>query len=105
MSNTARNYTIRLSAAGHRQLEQDLKSLGASGERSLRRIQGAARPASTGMRETDRAAREPRVDALAVEDVGADVRAEHRIGFGHDCKTDRTGLIGVPPALRRRWAR
>jgi|GEM_PF-3356487 len=60
MSNTARNYTIRLSAAGHRQLEQDLKSLGASGERSLRRIQGAARPASTGMRETDRAARELR---------------------------------------------
>lgn len=60
MSTTARNYTIRLSAAGHRQLEQDLKSLGASGERSLRRIQGAARPASAGMRETDRAARELR---------------------------------------------
>ncbi|WP_417741506.1 phage tail tape measure protein [Salipiger sp.] len=66
MSNTARNYTIRLSAAGHRQLEQDLKSLGASGERSLRRIQGAARPASTGMRETDRAARELRGSLRAI---------------------------------------
>ncbi|APZ53748.1 phage tail tape measure protein [Salipiger abyssi] len=58
MSRTERQYTIRLSAAGQRQLEADLKSLGASGQRSLRLIQNAARPASAGMRETDVAARQ-----------------------------------------------
>lgn len=69
MSSTARNYTIRLSASGQRQLEADLKALGASGERSLRRIQAAARPASTGMRATDRAARELRgsIGAISAE--------------------------------------
>lgn len=58
MSNATRNYTIRLSASGKQQLEADLRALGASGEKSLRRIQTATRPANTGLRETDRAARE-----------------------------------------------
>ena len=58
MSNATRNYTIRLSASGKQQLEADLRALGASGEKSLRRIQTATKPANTGLRETDRAARE-----------------------------------------------
>ena len=58
MSTTTRQYTIRLSAAGKQQMEADLRALGASGEKSLRRIQMATKPASTGLRETDRAARE-----------------------------------------------
>ncbi|WP_146592201.1 phage tail tape measure protein [Puniceibacterium confluentis] len=58
MSSTTRNYTIRLSASGKAQLEADLRALGASGERSLRRIQQAGKPASAGLRETDLAARQ-----------------------------------------------
>ena len=58
MSTTTRQYTVRLAAAGNQQMEADLRALGASGEKSLRRIQMATKPASTGLRETDRAARE-----------------------------------------------
>ncbi|NDW30638.1 phage tail tape measure protein, partial [Salipiger sp. PrR007] len=58
MSRTERQYSIRFSAAGKQQLEADLRALGASGERSLRLIQGAARPAGAGLRETDLAARQ-----------------------------------------------
>jgi TP901 family phage tail tape measure protein len=57
MSNQKRQYTIRLSAEGKRQLEADLKALGLSGEKSLQRIHKAAMPASSGLRETDKAAR------------------------------------------------
>ncbi len=58
MSRTERQYSIRFSAAGKQQLEADLRSLGASGERSLRLIHNAARPAGAGLRETDLAARQ-----------------------------------------------
>lgn len=58
MSRTERQYSIRFSAAGKQQLEADLRALGTSGERSLRLIQGAARPAGAGLRETDLAARQ-----------------------------------------------
>ncbi|EPX82103.1 phage tail tape measure protein [Salipiger mucosus] len=58
MSRATRQYSIRLSAEGKQQLEADLRSLGQSGQRSLRMIQQAGKPASTGLRETDMAARQ-----------------------------------------------
>ncbi|MAY44641.1 MAG: phage tail tape measure protein, partial [Rhodobacteraceae bacterium] len=58
MSRSQRNYTVRLGSAGMAQLEADLRRLGKSGEGSLRRIQQAGKPASEGLRATDRAARD-----------------------------------------------
>lgn len=57
MSRHERDYVIRLSAKGKAELERDLKALGLSGEKSLKRIKTATKPASAGLRETDRAAR------------------------------------------------
>ncbi|MBU2960488.1 phage tail tape measure protein [Citreicella sp. C3M06] len=66
MSRSTRDYKIRLSASGKQQLEADLRALGASGEKSLKRIQTATRPASAGLRETDLAARQLRGGLAAV---------------------------------------
>ncbi|WP_065329965.1 phage tail tape measure protein [Tritonibacter mobilis] len=49
MNTAARSYVIRLSSEGKRQLERDLKSLGFSGEKSLKMIGRAAKPASDGL--------------------------------------------------------
>ncbi|ETX26849.1 phage tail tape measure protein [Roseivivax isoporae] len=79
MNGRTRSYSIRLSAEGKRQLEADLRALGVSGERSLRRIQGAARPASAGLQATDRSARELRGSLAA---VGRELPALQRLaGF------------------------
>ncbi|QFT47810.1 Phage-related minor tail protein [Roseivivax sp. THAF40] len=58
MNTTVRNYSIRLSAEGKRQLEADLRSLGKNGERSLKMIEGAARPATAGLKATNRASKD-----------------------------------------------
>ncbi|WP_299558727.1 phage tail tape measure protein [uncultured Sulfitobacter sp.] len=58
MSTTRRNYIIRLSAAGNRELERDLKSAGVAGERALKRIQAATTPAGAGLKATNRAAKD-----------------------------------------------
>ena len=57
MSTAARSYVIRLSAEGKRQLERDLKTVGITGEKSLKLIQKAAKPASDGLKRADNAAR------------------------------------------------
>ncbi|RAK24111.1 TP901 family phage tail tape measure protein [Salipiger aestuarii] len=66
MSSTTRNYKVRLAAVGQKQFDADLRALGASGEKSLRRIQSATAPASAGLRETDLAARQLRGGISAV---------------------------------------
>ena len=76
MSVHQRQYVIRLSAEGRRQLEGDLRALGVSGQRSLGLIRQAARPASQGLVATDRAARDLK-GALAA--VGAELPALQRL--------------------------
>jgi len=76
MNTATRNDTIRLSAAGKQQLEADLRSLGANGEKSLRRIQTATKPANTGLRETDKAARQLKG---SLSSVAAEVPALSRL--------------------------
>ncbi len=57
MSSTRRSYTLRLSAEGARQLENDLKKLGREGQASMDRIRRATQPASDGLKSVDRDAR------------------------------------------------
>ena len=76
MSNQTRDYRIRLSAEGKRRLEQDLKSLGQSGQQSLNLIRKAARPASDGLRHTDRAARDLKGSLAS---VGSEIPALQRL--------------------------
>lgn len=76
MSRTERQYTLRLSATGHRQLEADLKALGLSGQKSLKLIQNATRPASAGLQATDRAARDLKGGLKA---VSAEIPALQRL--------------------------
>lgn len=76
MSSATRQYNIRLSAVGKQQLEADLRALGVTGERSLRRIQQAGKPASAGLRETDLAARQVRGSLSA---IGQELPALQRV--------------------------
>lgn len=76
MSRTERQYTLRLSAAGHRQLTADLKALGVSGEKSLQRIQRATKPASAGLQVTDRSARDL---SAGLRSVGNELPALQRL--------------------------
>jgi TP901 family phage tail tape measure protein len=57
MSKQTRSYVIRLSSENKKQLERDLMTLGVSGEKSLRQIQKATKPANAGLKKTDKAAR------------------------------------------------
>ncbi|MBB3995310.1 TP901 family phage tail tape measure protein [Sulfitobacter undariae] len=68
MSTTRRNYVIRLSAAGQRELERDLKSAGVAGERALKRIQTATKPAGAGLNATNRAANDLKGGLKGVSD-------------------------------------
>ncbi|MAU43755.1 MAG: phage tail tape measure protein [Yangia sp.] len=90
MNTATRNYTIRLSAAGKQQLEADLRSLGANGEKSLRRIQTATKPANTGLRETDKAARQLKG---SLSSVAAEVPALSRLARFMGTTAIASGLV------------
>ncbi|MBO9451443.1 phage tail tape measure protein [Tropicibacter sp. R16_0] len=77
MSKKSQSYVLRLSAEGRKQLERDLMALGVSGEKSLKSIQKAAKPASDGLKKTDKAARGVK-DAL--RSVSQEVPAMQRLG-------------------------
>ncbi|MEL6960459.1 MAG: phage tail tape measure protein [Pseudomonadota bacterium] len=66
MNATVRQYTIRLTAEGKRQLEADLKALGYSGKRSLKMIEQAGKPASDGLKHVNRSARDLKGGLAAV---------------------------------------
>lgn len=57
MSTTTREYRIRLSAQGKRELTQYLKSIGKDGEKELKRIDLASRGAGKGLQHINRSSR------------------------------------------------
>ncbi|MEP0155251.1 phage tail tape measure protein [Pseudophaeobacter sp.] len=76
MSATARSYVVRLSAQGKREMERDLKALGVSGEKSLKLIQKASKPASKGLKETNDAAKGLKV---GLKSISAELPALQRV--------------------------
>ena len=103
---TTRNLSVRLAVVDGGKVKAELREIGESGQRSLKRIEDASRPTSRALLAVDGAAREVRgsVDSLTgrLGPLGAGLAALGPLGAAAGVALAGVALVAVRGAPARR---